>query len=41
MGFADGDALPATPSFGGEYSQTTPNFHVGGIIKGGCRTCCR
>ena len=21
-----------------EYSQTTPNFHVGGIIKGGCRT---
>jgi haloalkane dehalogenase len=20
-----------------EYSQTTPNFHVGGIIKGGCR----
>ena len=21
-----------------EYSQTTPDFHVGGIIKGGCRT---
>ncbi|HTN78361.1 MAG TPA: haloalkane dehalogenase [Acidimicrobiales bacterium] len=21
-----------------EYSQTTPNFHVGGIVKGGCRT---
>jgi haloalkane dehalogenase len=21
-----------------EYSQTTPEFHVGGIIKGGCRT---
>jgi haloalkane dehalogenase len=21
-----------------EYSQTTPNFHVGGIVKGGCVT---
>jgi haloalkane dehalogenase len=21
-----------------EYSQTTPNFHVGGIVKGACRT---
>src|SRR5207237_7511976 len=21
-----------------EYSQTTPNFHVGGIVKGGCQT---
>jgi haloalkane dehalogenase len=21
-----------------EYSQTTPDFHVGGIVKGGCRT---
>jgi haloalkane dehalogenase len=20
------------------YSQTTPDFHVGGIVKGGCRT---
>ena len=31
--------LPATRSCAGsEYSQTTPNFHVGGIVKGGCRT---
>src|SRR5690349_21601285 len=21
-----------------EYSQTTPDFHVGGIVKGGCAT---
>jgi haloalkane dehalogenase len=34
-----GDA-PATPAFLAwkEYSQTTPTFHVGGIIKGGCAT---
>jgi haloalkane dehalogenase len=34
-----GDA-PAGPAFLAwrEYSQSTPNFHVGGIIKGGCAT---
>jgi haloalkane dehalogenase len=34
-----GDGTPA-PAFmmWREYSQTTPNFHVGGIVKGGCAT---
>jgi haloalkane dehalogenase len=34
-----GDAAPGDAFLAWrEYSQTTPNFHVGGIIKGGCRT---
>jgi haloalkane dehalogenase len=30
--------IPAGPAFQAwkEYSQTTPDFHVGGIVKGGC-----
>jgi haloalkane dehalogenase len=32
--------LPAGPAFLAwkEYSQTTPEFHVGGIVRGGCAT---
>ena len=32
--------IPAGPAFlrWKEFSQTTPNFHVGGIVKGGCVT---
>jgi len=31
---------PAGPAFLAwqQYSQTTPDFHVGGIVRGGCRT---
>ena len=34
-----GDRDPG-PAFAAwqKYSQETPNFHVGGIVKGGCRT---
>jgi haloalkane dehalogenase len=32
--------VPAGPAFLAwrEYSQTTPDFHVGGIVRGGCAT---
>jgi haloalkane dehalogenase len=32
--------VPAGPAFmrWREYSQTTPRFHVGGIVRGGCAT---
>jgi haloalkane dehalogenase len=34
-----GDVPPGPAFFAWrEYSQTTPNFHVGGIVKGGCAT---
>jgi haloalkane dehalogenase len=34
-----GDVAPGQAFFAWrEYSQTTPNFHVGGIVKGGCAT---
>ena len=38
-GLPTGDT-PMSPAFFAwqKYSQTTPNFHVGGIVKGGCVT---
>jgi haloalkane dehalogenase len=38
-GLPTGDT-PMSPAFFAwqKYSQTTPNFHVGGIVKGGCAT---